>query len=232
MSAKTIAENALSTIGAFPASMSQADAGELRKALKWLEMILNTQAGIRPMAGFWRLVDIPLEATVGDYPLEDYADAAGTQHVFSVNVVDDLGNVDPLEMLFENDSVLENLVDTGTPERAVITKDARPVLKVYPTPTSTDEEAGRLLRIRIQTYHDAIDHTGIADSDVLLRPSWYLWITNRLAYEIGKGPVRRLAEAELKRLKDDYMALENALLARDGQYNSGKPPVTEPMAGS
>lgn len=232
LSAKKVAENALKTIGAFPPSMSSADPGELKTAMQWLEMILNTTAGIRPVAGFWRIFDIPLEAGVGDYDLDDYADDAGVQHVFSVNIVDAQGDVDPLEMIFENDSATENLEDTGQPDRVVITRDAHPVLKVYPTPTSTEEDAGLVLRVRVQTYHTPIDHAGIGDEDLLLRPSWYLWVNNKLAYELGKGPVRRLQENELKRFQTDYMVLESALLARDGQYNSGKPPVTEPMAGS
>ena len=231
LTAKDVAENALSTIGAFPASMSQADAGELRKTLKWLEMILNHYSGIRPIAGFWRIVDIPLEAGEGDYDLADYADAAEVQHVFSVSLVKSTGEPEPLDMLWESDSVNEDLTDTGTPKRVVITKDVLPKLKVYPEPTQSNEDAGEKLRLRLQTYHDAIDHTGAANSDLLVRPSWYLWLTERLAYAIGKGPVRRLASTELKELKDDWMMMEGQLLARDGQYNSGKPPVTEPIEG-
>lgn len=230
--AKKVAENALSTIGAFPASQSQADAGELRKTLEWLEMILNTQSGIRPMAGFYRIIDIPLEAGIGDYDLADYVDEAGAQHVFSVSLVAENGEPDPLEMLFESEAVDENLTLTGQPCRVVITKDKIPALKAYPAPTQENEDAGLLLRVRLQTYHAPIDPTGVADSDLLLRPGWYLWITKKLAYEIGCGPVRRLAEAELKRLKEDAEMLEEKLLARDGKYNSGKPPVTLPMAGS
>ena len=230
--AKQIAEDALSTIGAFPASQYSPDPGELRKALRWLEMILNTQVGIRPMAGAWRIVDIPLEENVGDYELADYEDAAGTQYVFSANLVDSNGNVDPLDMMYENVAVEENLSDIGTPDRVVITKDARPMLRVFPTPQSFDVDAGRVVRIRIQTYQSNIDETGVAGEDVFLRPAWYLWCNNRLSYEIGKGPVRRLMDKELDRLQKDYEKLETALLARDGQYNSSRPPLTEPMQGS
>lgn len=230
--AKQVAENALKTIGAFPPSMSAADPGELRTALQWLEMMLNTTVGIRPLAGFWRVFDISLEAGIGDYELDDFADESGVQQVFSVNIVDSEGNVDPLKMLFEEEGDAENLEDTGQPERVVVTRDAHPVLKVYPTPTSTEEDAGLVLRVRVQTYQTPIDGSGIADEDMKLRPSWYLWATKRLAYEIGSGPVRRLMDTELKRLQSDADKIETALLARDGQYNSGRPPLTEPMAGS
>lgn len=225
--AKDVAENALSTIGAFPASQSQADEGELKKALTWLEMIINYQSGIRPLAGFWRIVDIPLEAGIGDYPLSDYVDAAGAQSVFSVHLVDSSGNPDILDMLFENEGMREDLTDTGTPQRVVITKDVKPVMKAYPTPVQINQDQGLVFRLRIQTYHDAIDPTGNANVDLMLRPAWYLWITKRLSYEIGCGPVRKLGAGELKTLKDDAKELENALLARDGQYNSAKPPVTQ-----
>lgn len=230
--AKNVAENALTTIGAFPASMSQADAGELKKALKWLEMLLNTISGYRPLAGFWRVIDIPIEANIGDYNLADYADSAETQHVFSVNIVDTNGDVEPIHMLFENEAILENLNDTGRTRRAMVTKDVFPVLKLYPAPTIEDENAGRIIRIRIQTYQPAIDDTGNGKEKMLVRPSWYLWMTKKLSYEIGSGPVRRLADSELKRLEMDADKIESLLLARDGLNNSARPPVTEPMPGS
>lgn len=233
MSAKTIAENALRIIGAFPASMRQADPGELSNALVWLELVINNQVGIRPMAGFWRTVDIPLEEGIGDYFMADYVDLAEVQHIFSVNVVDaQNGSVQPVDIQWENDGIEENLTQRGLPRRAVISKDVKPVLSVYPAPTKVEEDAGYFLRIRIQTYQGAIDHTGIADNELLIRPSWYLWLIKRLAYETGLGPVRRLAEGELKRLKEDADEIERLLLARDGQYDNKRPPVTEPMPGS
>ncbi len=231
--AKQIAENSLSTIGAFPASMSQVDAGELRKTLKWMEMILNQQTGIRVTAGFWLTVDIPLEAGIGDYTLSDYVDEAATQQVFSVGIFDSSNTQpDPLILLFESDAAFEDLGDTGKPRRCVITRDVHPVLRVFPEPTQDNEDAGMKIRVRIQTFHAAIDHTGIGDEDLMIRPSWYLWLTKRTAYEIGCGPVRRLAEGELKRLQDDADKTESMLLARDGMNNSGRPPVTEPMEGT
>lgn len=230
MSAKTVAENALRTIGAFPASQSQADPGELRITLQWLEMALNNQAGVRTMPGFWEIVDIPLEANVGDYNLFDYTDAADAQHVFSVSIVDNTGEVHPLHITWENDSVKENLTQTGDPLRATITKDAKnPQIKLYPMPVQLNEDQGEVMRIRIQSYHTPINSKGNGAEAILMRPTWYLWLTKRLAYEIGCGPVRRLDEAELTRLKSDADVLEIQLSSRDGQYESGKPPVTEPM---
>lgn len=231
-SAKNIAENALKTIGAFPSTQSQADEGELRTALEWLEMILNTISGYRTLAGFWRIVDIPITANVGDYLLPDYADAAQTQHVFSVSIVDDTGNVNPLTILTENESVLENLTDKGRPCRAVVTKDVNPYLKIYPTPTQDDQDNGRVIRIRIQTYHPTIDAKGNGDEKLLLRPAWYLWLTKKLSYEIGSGPVRRLQEGELRRFENDCERLESLLVGRDGQNTHSTPPVTQPMQGS
>lgn len=228
-SAKVIAENALSTIGAFPAAQSHPDPGEMRKTLVWLEMLLNLETGIRPVAGFWQVFDIPIEAGIGDYDMADYAEERGVCHVFSASIVDANGEVDPLDLQYESQAVNENLSRTGRPSRAMVTKDRDMVLKVYPTPTQVEADMGLVIRVRVQTYHDSIDPTGVGDEDVRLRPSWYLWVTKRLAYEIGCGPVRRLAEGELKRLQDDAGTLESQLLARDGQYTSPRPPVTEPM---
>lgn len=231
-SAKTIGENALKTIGAFPSSMQAADPGELITAMVWLEMLLNNQTGIRAMLGaYQRIVDIPIEGNIGDYNLADYADCSEAQHVFSASIVSAQGNVNPLEMLYEGDGVKENLTDRGAPSRVVITRDPIPVLKLFPAPTQSNEDSGDVIRIRIQTYHPAINKDGTGSNDVLLRPTWYLWCTKRLSYELASGPVRRLPEGELNRIQADYERLESLLVARDGQYNSGKPPVTEPMVG-
>ena len=229
--AKKVAENALRTIGAFPASQSQADASELRIALEWLEMILNMQSGIRPLAGFWDIIDIPLEAGVGDYLLSDYIDD-GVQEIFSVSVVSSSGAVSPVDMLFESEAALENLAQTGHTCRAVVTKDADPYLKIYPKPVQLNVDAGEILRVRFQTYHSTIDPTGVADTDINLRPAWYLWITKRLSFEIGSGPVRKLGERELGQLESAADRMENQLLARDGKNTSKGPPVTEPYGGA
>lgn len=230
--AKKVAEDALSTIGAFPASQSAPDPGELKKALNWLEMLINFQSGIRPLAGFWQTFDIPIEAGIGDYNMADYAEERGVSYVFSAFLVDLNGDTDPIDFQYENTALSENLQQTGRPCRASVTKDRDMVLKVYPTPTQTEEDAGLVIRVRVQTYHENIDETGVGDEDIRLRPSWYLWLTKRLAAEIGSGPVRRLAQSELKDLREDAKMMENALLARDGQQQSPSPPVTEPMAGS
>lgn len=212
--------------------MSAPDPGELKDTLNWLEMILNHQSGIRPLAGFWQTIEIPLEAGIGDYNLADYSEERGVIDVFSVCLVGASGDPDPLDFEYENVALLENLQQSGPPSRATVTKDREMVLKVFPTPTQTEEDAGLILRLRVQTYHDNIDQTGIGDENLRLRPSWYLWITKKTAYEIGCGPVRRLAESELTRLENDATKLENALLARDGKERGSNPPVTEPVAGS
>jgi hypothetical protein len=227
--AKQISENALRVIGAFPIAQSQADAGELRVALTWLEMVLNSMSGIRPLAGFWTVIEIPLEAGIGDYDLNDYCDDAHVQEVFSISRVDGTGDPVPLDMMYENDEVLENLTQTGTTQRVIITRGVEPVLKAYPTPTQTEEDAGVVLRVRLQGFHPAIDPTGVAGSNINLRPSWYLMLIKRLAYEIGSGPVRRLAEGELRRLDDDAGKLQDGLLARDGMNNAKSPPITDPV---
>ncbi len=136
----------------------------------------------------------------------------------------------PLAIEYENDSVTENLKDTGDPLRATITKDSKnPQIKLYPMPVQANEDAGQIIRVRIQSYHTPIDNKGTGAEAILLRPTWYLWVTNKLAYEIGKGPVRRLDEAELNRFSNDANVLELQLSSRDGQYEAGKPPVTEPL---
>lgn len=227
-----VASNALSKIGAWPSSQTQPDARELKISMIWLEMILNNQSGIRPTAGFWDTIEIPLQSGIGDYDLQDYVKDSGIQSVFSISMVTILGNVEPLEVISEKDAVFKNLKDNGTPKCAAITRDVKPVLKVYPTPTQADEDAGTVFRVRIQSFHRMFDAEGINDTEIMLRPSWYLWLTYRLAYEIGGGPVRRLAAQELQGIKSDYMLMESQLYARDGQYDTSQPPITRPVEGS
>lgn len=229
-SAKQIAEKALSMIGAFPASRAAPDPGELRRTLQWLEMLLNYQTGARPIGGFWQIFDIPLEAGIGDYPLDDYCSDAGVSHVFSAFVVTGVQDPIPLDQIFESQAAGENLTATGTPSRFVVTTDGNGVMRMFPTPTQADEDAGRVVRVRVQTFHEKIDAKGTGDIDIRLRPSWYLWAVKRLSYEIGSGAVRRLADNELQRLQRDAKELEDLLLARGG--NGAQPPVQEPVAGS
>lgn len=230
--ARQVASNALSKIGAWPSSQTQPDARELKIAMGWLEMLLNNQSGIRPTAGFWDVIEIPLQAGIGDYDLQDYVKDAGVQSVFSVSMVTILGNVEPLDVISEKDAVFKNLKDSATPNCAAITKDVKPVLKVYPIPTQSDEEAGTVFRVRIQSFHKTIDPEGTNDTEIMVRPSWYLWLAYRLSYEIGGGPVRRLSESELTRIQRDYQMMETQLYARDGQYNTAEPPMTRPVEGS
>jgi len=230
--AKQIAEDALSTIGAFPASQSSPDEGEMKKTLNWLEMLLNYQVGVLSMPGFWEVFDIPLEAGIGDYDLSDYSSDSGVVGVFSTSIVDRTGYVDSLIFNYESENVLEKLNETGRPCRVHVTKDKDMVLKVYPLPTQVEEDLGLVLRVRVQTYQKSIDPSGVGDEDIRLRPSWYLWVVKRLAYEIGSGPVRRLSEGELRRLDEDAQKLEMLLSAYDGRFSGPKPPVTEPVIGS
>lgn len=230
--AKNVAENALSTIGAFASSQSQPDHNELKKALVWLEMILNNQAGISPTPGFWDIVEIPVQAGIGDYELDDYVDDESVQHVFSASIIETSGKVTPLGISSETDTTFKDFKKTGTPEEIIVTRDIHPIMRVFPTPTRTDEDNGLVIRIRFQKFHAAIDGEGVNDINISLRPSWYLWLTKRLAYEIGSGPVRRLAESELNRIEKDYEKIETRLYGRDGKYNLGSPPISEPVLGS
>ncbi len=228
ITAKGLSERSLRYIGAFPPSQSQADAGELSVAMQWLEMLLNLHGAKRVLAGTFKVVDIPLQADVGDYLLSDFTETKEAMHVFSVGLVDEQDNYTPLTMLYGSQAATENLSKTGTPDRVHITKDVKPALRVFPEPKIEDEAAGRVLRVRFQTYASAIDPRGIGDNNLSLRPGWYLWAVNALAYEIGKGPVRRLNEYELKRFQDDALSMLNGVLAKDGLADTGQPQATEP----
>lgn len=211
--------------------MSSPDPGEYRTALEWLEMIINETSGVTAFTGFYDTVDVPLTADENEYLLSDFTDDGSASRIFSVVLVRGTADPVPIPMIWESESLEENVNDTGSSRRVVITDDPVPTLKVYPTPTDTEEDAGDLLRLRIQTYSDGINHAGTGNENTSLRPSWYLFMTKRLAYEIGLGPVRRLDDRELKRLKDDADMTEAKLLGRDGQRGP-TPPVTEPMAGT
>ena len=64
LTAKGLSERTLRLIGAFPPSQSQADAGELMVTMQWLEMLLNFNGAKRVIAGTFKILDIPLEASL------------------------------------------------------------------------------------------------------------------------------------------------------------------------
>jgi hypothetical protein len=213
---KDIAEDALRYVGAFPPSQTQADAAELKVALRFLETILQYHVGVRPALGTWATIDIPLVASKSEYKITDHMDEDWAAEVFSIGVVGTNGDYDPLTLLGADDFV-KLPTASGTPIYYKNSILVAPVISVNPTPVAADVTAGNVLRVRIQKYQVATDPTGIADNDLNLRPSWHLWATNAVAYEIGKSPVRRLPEGELARFEKDRDRYEAALLAKDGQ---------------
>ena len=226
LKAKEIAESALRVIGSFTPNQIQADEGELRVAMQWLELTMNDLIGSRPISGYWATRTLTLRAGVNEYTLDNEIDLS-VQELFSASLIEQSGTVYPMAMLFENQAVEENEITTGTPYKIVITRDKFPKLKVYPMPTQSDVDSGRVIRLRFQTYEIALDRTGVQDNYLYLRASWQLFAIKKLAYEIGIGPVRHMNETELQRLQSDCMMHEQNLLSRDGLYDTGQPPVTE-----
>jgi hypothetical protein len=228
LTAKALAEEALKEIGSFSPSMEQADIGELRVALSRLEMILNSKIGHNQTAGYWRTIDIDIAASDNDYKISSYANTDGVQYVFSANRIDSNGSVFPLEMLTQREWDEKNKTETGSVEAIFITRDNDGYVHTYPKPPAGITTGDTKIQLRVQTFAPKIDHKGIADNDMFIRPTWYWWAVTKLAYAIGRGAVRRLPDGELRRLKDDYMQEEKDLMAGDNHDMTGIPYTTEP----
>jgi hypothetical protein len=228
--AKEVAEQALRVIGRLSPKQPQADAADLRVALSQLEMAINDTVGRTALAGFSRTMDIPLVSGQTVYKTSDYADGREVQQVFSMVLVEPTINSDPdpLLMVFENQALTRSPIATGTPCDVVVSRDVYPIITLLRVPTDGDVVAGRVLRLRYQTYVTAPDPKGIADTDIMVRPSWYLWLVTKVAYLCGRGPILRLPNGELSVLRQDLADLEAGQLARDGLNNTSQPPMTEP----
>lgn len=231
-SARGLAEIALQNIGSFPVSEEAADPAELSRAVQRLELIMNDTLGQNAVTSTWKTLEIPLSANVSSYRIADFSDGDGVQFVFDTFLQDIQNGVSTTISLL--DSVTErgwDLLDhssTGDPLRTFVDRTNDPYLHINPMPGTDYETGTRSVKLQIQSFATKITREGTGGVNINFRPTWYLYLTNKLSYELGKGAIRRLTDGELERYQKDYMMSEANLISGDGGQVTGLDSCTQP----
>lgn len=225
--ATDIAEEALREIGAYTTNMEQADAQQMKVALRRLELVLNTAIGVNVYLPSWREYDIPLIAGQSEYLLSEFVDDNGIQFITDTKVFDTTINRHyDFELVTEQKFQVYDGEITARPYRGFVDKTSSPTLHVYPLVDPSIPNGQYTLHIVAQVYANAIDPNNSQNVELILRPTWYLWAIKKLAFALGCGPIFRLPMDELEGLGTEVTALETALLASDGKHNTSDPPIT------
>lgn len=228
---RAICEGALQIIGAYSVHDAGADAGELARSAQWLDDMLRHTAGTH--RNLWRLstATIDLEAETTSYSLVSAfgatAPADGMVFPVSAFVRDTSGNDTPVEIVFRE--VYDDIRDkdeTGTPARIHIDRLApTATLYVHPIPVADDTYT---LHLTIQSFSPNPTGKAVENRTTGLRLEWDMWAKHALALVIGGGPVRRLREEELTKLKDMTGDYWHDLMAYANRERNNAPPQTEP----
>ena len=225
--ANDIAEEALREIGAFTTSMEQADAAQMKVALRRLELVLNVAIGTDVYLPAWREYDIPLVSGQQKYHLADFVDDNGVQFITGTKLIDTTtGRHYHFDLVNEVKFMDYDNPLSGRPYVGYVSNTDDPNLFVFPLLNSSTPAGQFNLHVVAQVYANKIDPSASQNVNLNLRPTWYLWAIKRLAYNIGCGPVLRLPDNELKSIGEEASSLEDALLSVDGKFNTTDLPVT------
>lgn len=231
-SARGLAEIALQNIGSFPVTEDAVDPKELSRAVQRLELIMNDTLGQNSVTSTWKTLEIPLQANVNRYRIAAFTDDDGVDFVFDTFLQDIQSGVSTTRNLMESITEREwNRLDksiVGDPQRTFVDRTNDPYLNVNPMPGSDYVAGTRAIRLQIQSFATRITSQGTGGVNINFRPTWYLFLTNKLSYELGKGAIRRLPEAELDRYQKDYMISEMNLISGDGAQITGLDSCTQP----
>ncbi|WP_341702623.1 hypothetical protein [Ferrovibrio sp.] len=235
--AKQICEQALRKIGAYSVNDSAADPVELAIAMNWLDLIMAEFSGTTQV--FWLVnnaVNLTLTTAVGSYTLPAAlgadAPANGIQFINSATLVDENGDRTPLTIFdYQTYNQVTNKQDAGDPTGVYIERLNSPVLYTYPTATfDTGLGESRIIELNIQSFANSVAAdratTRIQSEGSLqhgLRASWQRWAINRLARDLGDGPIRNLPSGRLDRLNDQAMLSEKKLLAFENRETFDAP---------
>lgn len=230
LSAKDIAEEALRKIGRFPSTQDQADAGDLKKSLRMLEIILQDRFGQGSMTSAWGTVRVPLTASTQIYPLKNQqTDAAinGVQFVYAAELITIAsGESCPIDVINEKKFFERDQNCVGRPCAVYINKgpdSANELMLINPILGAEVADGTYEIYLQVQTFATTISQNGVGAKLINIRPTYYLWAIKKLAYELGNGTLRQLPTAELNRLQKDYMLDEAKLDAFDGRENDSQP---------
>lgn len=224
VTAAAICELALQRIGAFPPSDDAADTDEMARALVWLSMVMDEMTAVeKPWWCVPTSQTFSLVAGRAEYDLNTLI-SPRMQMIRRVFLVD--GNrATPLPLIdriaYE---LIDDKTDVGTLEKAYVTRDDSPILYTWRVPPT-----GTTLKLKVYGVgfsRDMTDKNGNVDHEY---PSaWQLYMVNRLAMELGSGPIRNLPVSERDRIQTRLDATLIKLNARTNEENLDVPETIEP----
>lgn len=219
-----ICEMALQKIGAFSINDTAARGRDQAVAIDWLDAVVRHVAGTR--RAFWLVpATIPITLTAGSqsYALLDAmganAPAEGVQFPIEATVTDSTGTEWPVDILdrTEYDAVAKKSDTASKPDVIFIDRLDPPTLYVHPV-LATGGSA--TLNLIVQRFNRQITDASQAHE---LRAAWDLFLIHKLASEIGAGPVRRLPDGEVEKMRDSADELLVELEAFENRQHADFP---------
>lgn len=226
---KDIAEKSLERIGRFPTSQDQADAVDLKRALSSFELVLQELAGFMSVTCLREIITIQLAAEAIQYALVNFVLTEDVQFLFSAEVLEVAsGAVSPVRIVDEAEFSSLNQNTFGKPEVIFMDRSMSPLVHVWPVLGPQVPDNTYNLQLHVQHFFSPVDtKTGLKKQIWKLRPSWYIWAINRLAYHLGTGTIRRLPKSETDDFKRDYEEAQELLNGFDNDQTDNHP-FTEP----
>lgn len=203
--AKQIAERSLRKIGAYSINDDAADPEELQETLYWLDLNLAEKIGSLPV--FIKIpsdpLSISLDADTASYDLEtklgNNMPDDGIAIPVEAYVRDSSGFDVPIKMLRRKEfDDVEDKDATGKPWAIYLDRTKTPTLHIIGVPT----DASYTLYLDVQTYQ--ADLTGMSGTKAHgFKAEWQKWMILATAADIGDGPVRKLPDSQVDRIKRD-----------------------------
>jgi hypothetical protein len=226
-----LCERALRKIGAYSIRDTGARTDEMEEARHWLDMVVGHVASMKRT---WWLVPstarLTLTAGTTAYGLRSLLPGAPSiQHIVALHTVNlTTGQRDPLPIWrrqewLERDGTLV----AGEAVGAWIDRTRDPVLSLHPAPPATVTEA---IDVTYQTFAADQASGTYTQKAENIRDGWNLFLTTRLAAEIGNGPVRKLPQDEVREMQMTAKGLYDDLAAYDDHEQADEPRLVSPYS--
>lgn len=232
LNVKEICEEALRNVGAYASTDEQADADDLRKAIRYLDLHIAFLTGTNRISCFVpEEIPIPLVAGLQSYDLGNYSGSDKVQFPIDCFIVNDTNESDRAEVEIIDRRKFDVLADSfGLPCVAYIDRlEKNLTLSVHPIPNMT----GHSLRLNFQRFAPNIHKNALGVENKTgqlahgLPDAWQLYLINKLTALIGMGAVRRLPRNEMADFTTIAADMESKLLKFNNQEHTSQPPITE-----
>lgn len=226
---REICERALRKIGSFSMADTGADPAEMEETVLWLDMIVSHLAS---STRAWWLVPATasITLTAGETSL-NLAQAVGTsqapygvQFPISATILRSTSVYEePIKIFkrFEWDAI-EDKTETGAPEAIFIDRLRDPTLFWNPL-VAADDTTTYTLKLTFQSFTQDLTAANLESKATQLHNAWNLYLVAALAAEVGDGPVRKLPQGEVDRMRVQVRKLEDELLSFEALQHADEP---------